>query len=131
MGEHIILAVDPGEVRIGLAVSDPTGTIARPLQVIKHISRPQDAAAIAEVAAVHGAELILIGLPLDDEGEIGPQARRSLRLVDELRKTTGVVVDTWDESGSTRLAGKKDEMIDARAAAYILQDYLDTLAGSH
>jgi putative Holliday junction resolvase len=130
MGEHIILAVDPGEVRIGLAISDPTGTIARPLHVIKHISRPQDAAAIAEVAAVHGAELILIGLPLDDQGEIGPQARRSLRLVDELRKTTGVVVDTWDESGSTRLAGKKDEMIDARAAAHILQDYLDTLAGS-
>ncbi len=130
MGERIVLAVDPGEVRIGLAISDPTGTIARPLQVIKHISRPQNAAAIAEVATAHGAELILIGLPLDDEGEIGPQARQSLRLVDELRKATRVAVDTWDESGSTQLAGKKDEMIDARAAAYILQDYLDTLARS-
>lgn len=130
MGERIVLAVDPGEVRIGLAISDPTGTVARPLQVIKHISRPQNAAAIAEVAMTYGVELILIGLPLDDEGEIGHQARRSLRLVDELRKATRVAVDTWDESGSTRLAGKKDEMIDARAAAYILQDYLDTLAGS-
>ena len=130
MGERIVLAVDPGEVRIGLAISDPTGTIARPLQVIKHISRPQNAAAIAEVATAHGAALILIGLPLDDEGEIGPQARQSLRLVDELRKATRVAVDTWDESGSTQLAGKKDEMIDARAAAYILQDYLDTLARS-
>jgi putative Holliday junction resolvase len=130
MGERIVLAVDPGEVRIGLAICDPTGTIARPLQVIKHVSRLQDAAAIAKAAKAHGADLILIGLPLDDEGEIGPQARRSLRLVDELRKATSVVVDTWDESGSTRLAGKKDDMVDARAAAYILQDYLDTMAGS-
>ncbi len=130
MGEHIVLAVDPGEVRIGLAISDPTGTIARPLQVIKHISRRQNAAAIAEVATEHGAELILIGLPLDDEGEIGHQARRSVRLADELRKATRVAVDTWDESGSTQLAGKVDEMIDARAAAFILQDYLDSLAES-
>ena len=130
MGERIILAVDPGEVRIGLAISDPTGTIARPLQVLRYISRPQNAAAIAEVAKEHRATLILIGLPLDDEGAIGPQARKSLRLAEELKKATGVDVHTWDESGSTQLSGKKDEMIDARAAAYILQDYLDTLAGS-
>ncbi len=130
MGERIILAVDPGEVRIGLAISDPTGTIARPLQVIKHISRQQNAATIAEVATEHGADLILIGLPLDDEGEIGHQARRSVRLADELRKATRVAVDTWDESGSTQLAGKVDEMIDARAAAFMLQEYLDSLAKS-
>ncbi len=130
MGERVVLAVDPGEVRIGLAVSDPTGTIARPLQVIDHISRQQNAATIAEVASAQAANLILIGLPLDGEGEIGHQARRSLRLVDELRKATRVAVETWDESGSTKMAGKKDEMVDARAAAYILQDYLDTQAGS-
>jgi len=129
MGERIILAVDPGEVRIGLAISDPTGAIARPLQVIRHVSRKQNAIAIAEVATANGADLVLVGLPLDDEGEIGPQARRSIRLVEELRNTTEVSVETWDESGSTQLAGRKDEMIDARAAAFILQDYLDTLAG--
>ena len=117
-------------MRIGLAISDPTGTIARPLKVIKHVSRPQDAAAIAEIAHEHGAELILVGLPLDDDGEVGHQARRSLRLVDEIRKATELVVDTWDESGTTVLAGKKDDMIDARAAAYLLQDYLDGQAGS-
>jgi len=130
MGERVVLAVDPGEVRIGLAISDPTGTIARPLQVIEHISRQQNAAAIAEIASARGAELILIGLPMDTEGEIGHQARRSLRLVDELRKATQVAVETWDESGTTQMAGKKDDMVDARAAAYILQDYLDTQAGS-
>ena len=130
MGELLILAVDPGEVRIGLAISDPTGTIARPLQVIDHVSRPHNSAAIADIAAAHGADLILVGLPLDDEGEIGHQARRSLRLVEELKKATDVAIKTWDESGSTRMAGAKDAMLDARAAAYILQDYLDTLAGS-
>ncbi|MFQ5942840.1 MAG: Holliday junction resolvase RuvX [Anaerolineales bacterium] len=126
----MILAVDPGEVRIGLAVSDPTRTIARPLKVIKHLSRSQDAAAISEVAAEHDADLILVGLPLDDEGEVGHQARRSLRLVDELRGATDLAVETWDESGSTIKAGARDEMTDARAAAHILQDYLDTLATS-
>ena len=130
MGKRVVLAVDPGEVRIGLAVSDPTGTIARPLQVIDHISRQQNAATIAEVASARGANLILIGLPLDDEGEIGHQARRSLRLADELRKATRVAIETWDESGSTKKAGRKDDMVDARAAAYILQDYLDTQAGA-
>jgi putative Holliday junction resolvase len=130
MGERLILAVDPGEVRIGLAISDPTGTIARPLQIIKHVSRTKNATTIVEVAAAHGVELILVGLPLDDEGEVGHQARRSLRLVEELRNASDVAVETWDESGSTQLAGVKDEMIDARAAAFILQDYLDTQADS-
>ncbi len=130
MGERLILAVDPGEVRIGLAISDPTGTIARPLQVIKHVSRAQNAEAVAEIAAAHGADLILVGLPLDDDGAVGHQARRSLRLVEELRHATDLAIKTWDESGSTQMAGTKDEMIDARAAAYILQDYLDTQAGS-
>lgn len=128
MGERIILAVDPGEVRIGIAISDPTGTIARPLQVIKHISRPRNALTIAEIAAAQGADLILIGLPLDSEGQVGHQARRSLRLVEELGKVTDLTVETWDESGTTQKAGKKDEMVDARAAAFILQDYLDTPA---
>ena len=130
MGERIILAVDPGEVRIGLAISDPTSTIARPLQVIRHQSRAQDAAEIAAIAAAHGADLILVGLPLDDEGQVGHQARRSLRLVDELSNATDLAVETWDESGSTQMAGIKDDNIDARAAAYILQDYLDSLAGA-
>ncbi len=130
VGERIILAVDPGEVRIGLAISDPTSTIARPLQVIRHKSRPQDAAEIAAIATDHGADLILVGLPLDDEGQVGHQARRSLRLVEELKNATDLAVETWDESGSTKMAGSKDSMIDARAAAYVLQDYLDTRARS-
>ena len=67
---------------------------------------------------------------MDDEGQVGHQARRSLRLVDELSNATDLAVETWDESGSTQMAGVKDNNIDARAAAYILQDYLDSLAGA-
>lgn len=125
MGERLILSVDPGEVRIGLAISDSSATIARPLKVFRHRSRSQDARTIAEVAASHDAILILVGLPLDAEGQVGHQARRSLRLVEALELVTSVPIETWDESGTTQFAGPKDEMIDARAAAHLLQDYLD------
>lgn len=126
-----VLAVDPGERRIGLALSDPTRLLARPLQVLAHVSRPQDAQAIAEAAERHSASLILIGLALDQEGEAGPQARKALRLAEAVRSATDLPVETWDESGTTRMAiqqGGDDDLLDARAAAFILQDYLDARA---
>ncbi len=63
----------PGEVRIGLAICDPTGTIARPLQVLRHKARAQDAERIVEIASEHQAEVILVGMALDAEGEAGYQ----------------------------------------------------------
>jgi putative Holliday junction resolvase len=123
-----ILAVDPGLARIGLAISDPTGTIARPLTVIKHNSRQRDAATILEVATEQGAEKVVVGVALDQNGEVGPQARMALRLVEILRAEGNLEIDTWDESGSTQAAQrgrKRDPMLDARAAAVILQEYLD------
>ncbi len=75
----LVLAVDPGEARIGLAVSDPTQTIARPLEVLRHTSRAADAQAIIECASRHGAGAIVVGLALDSEGEMGAQARRAWR----------------------------------------------------
>lgn len=126
-----VLAVDPGERRIGLALSDPTRLIARPLLVLEHRSRAEDARAIVAAAQQHSAGLILVGLALDQEGRVGPQARRGLRLAQAIRQLARVPVETWDESGSTQraaAAGQTDELLDARAAAFILQDYLDTLA---
>ncbi|HEY43967.1 MAG TPA: Holliday junction resolvase RuvX [Anaerolineae bacterium] len=123
-----ILAVDPGEVRIGLAISDPTGTIARPLSVLRHTARRKDALSILDTAVEHDVAKILVGIALDMEGEIGPQARRALRLVEALRIEGDLPVFTWDESGSTQSAqlGKgRDPMLDARAAAVFLQEYLD------
>ena len=123
-----VLSVDPGEVRIGLAISDPTRTIARPLEVVRHTSRAADALAILERAARHGAGAIVVGVALNSEGEVGPQARRGLRLAEAIRQQTSVPVETWDESGSTQTArrgARDDPMVDARAAAVILQEFLN------
>jgi putative Holliday junction resolvase len=123
-----VVAVDPGEARIGLAISDPTRSIARPLEVLHHTSRAADAQAILERAVRHGAGIIIIGVAFDSEGEVGPQARRAMRLAEALRGLTSLAVEIWDESGSTRAAqrGKRDDpLLDARAAAVILQEYLD------
>ncbi len=70
----------------------------------------------------------MIGLALDSEGEVGPQARRAVRLAEALRELTPLNVETWDESGSTIAARRNkrdDPLLDARAAAVILQEYLD------
>lgn len=108
-----------------MAVSDPTKTIARPLTVISHVSRASDAQAIARLAEEHEAELILVGIPLDQDGQHGPQARKSQRLAQAIQDHIQIQVILWDESGSSRAAGPDDQMHDARAAAVILQDYLD------
>ena len=131
-----VLAVDPGEKRLGIAVSDPTGTIARPLKVIRHVSRDEDAAAIAREAADQGAVEIIIGQALGDEGQPTPQSRHAERLAEEVRSQTQIKVGLWDESGSTQAARaarlamgvsrrKRSGHLDDIAATVILQSYLD------
>lgn len=131
-----ILAVDPGEVRLGLALSDPTGTIANPLTVLRHVSRPIDAAAIAQLAGEHQAGRIIVGQALDDENQPTPQSRRAARLAAAIRSQTALPVELWDESGSTQAARsarlalgvsrrKRRGHLDDLAATYILQTYLD------
>ncbi len=123
-----IIAVDPGDKRHGLAISDPTGLIARPLLVLEHTSRAADAREIVLTAENHEACMILVGIPYDSEGNPGPQARKALRLVETLCNTTTIPILTWDESGSTQAAlqiHKADQFLDARAAAVILQEYLN------
>lgn len=124
-----LMAVDPGDVRIGLAVSDEGGLISRPLKVIKHQSREEDAARILESAKEHSVSKIIVGLALDSDGQVGPQARKALRLVEALRSQTDIPVETWDESGSSQavssISRRRNESIDAIAAAHILQEYLN------
>ncbi|MFO7623978.1 MAG: Holliday junction resolvase RuvX [Anaerolineales bacterium] len=131
-----ILAVDPGEKRIGIAISDPTGTIANPLTVLKHVARPVDAAAIAQLAQEHGVELIIVGQNLDAEGEPTVQSRMAGRLAEAIRAQISVPVEMWDESGSTKAAraariamgvrkNKRRGHMDDLAATVILQSYLD------
>jgi putative Holliday junction resolvase len=130
------MAVDPGEKRIGLAISDPTATIASPLKVFQHVSRTLDAASIALAAAEQGAVLIVVGQALDGEGRVGPAARRAERLAEAIREQTSIPVVLWDESGSTQAArqariqmgvsrAKRSGHLDEIAATYILQSYLD------
>ena len=131
-----ILGVDPGEKNIGLALSDPTGMISTPLRVIKHVSRNEDAKAIAGIATENEALKIVIGQALGSEGEVGPAAVQSERLADCVRQFFSGEVILWDESGSTNAVkdiyltigvrkNKRRGHLDARAAAYILQDYLN------
>jgi len=132
------MAVDPGEGRIGIAMSDLTGTISAPHSVIRHVSRAVDAAVIAQLAAENEVGEIILGMALDASGEVGPQARKAGRLADAIRTQTAIPVVLWDESHSTqtaaetqRLMGVKQsrrrETIDALAAAVILQSYLDAV----
>ncbi len=131
-----ILAVDHGERRIGLALSDPTATIATPLKVIEHISRPVDAAQVAALAAEYEAGLIVIGQSFDEEGRPNLAGRRAARFAEALRSQTQLPVELWDEAFSTQdaraacIAGgasrkKRGGHQDALAAAVILQSYLE------
>ncbi len=132
-----ILAVDPGEKRIGLAISDPTGTLARPLGVIVHISRPENARLIAAAALQHQAEMILIGFSATGQDAANESERRAQKLAAALRRETRLPVKLWDESFSTQEARriqielgtpqkKRQGHLDDKAAAIILQDYLDS-----
>lgn len=132
-----ILSVDPGEKRLGIALSDPTGTIANPLTVLAHVSRPLDAASIAQLADDHEAKLIVVGQAIDEEGKPSPQGRRAARLAAAIRSQTDLPVELWDESYSTQDARnarillnsprrKRRGHLDDLAAAVILQSYLDS-----
>jgi putative Holliday junction resolvase len=131
-----ILAVDPGEKRLGLALSDPSGTIANPHSVIKHISRRKNAARIASLAQEQGCGRIVVGQALTWDGNPTAASRRSEKLASELRLLVDIPVVLWDESGSTKTAQqayrkmgvpRKKRMghLDEVAATVILQDYLD------
>lgn len=130
------LGIDHGNARIGIAISDLSLTLARPLRIVKHVSRKEDAEIVSQIAAEEGCSAIIVGLPLDADGSIGPRARSVNRFIDELRNQTECEVIAWDESNSTKSAtqasilrgeSKKQRQIamDDQAAAIILQDYLD------
>lgn len=132
-----ILGIDHGNARIGVAISDPTGSFARPLQIVKHISRAEDALTVADIAKLEDCQAIVVGIPLDADGSIGPRARSVNRFIEELQTQTDLNVIAWDESHSTQQAllasiargeGKKKRQgaMDDQAAAVILQDYLDS-----
>ena len=131
-----ILAVDHGEKQIGLALSDPTGTIASPFKVIKHVSRLMDAAQVANLASENNVVLIVIGQSFDEEGTPNLAGRRAAKFAEALKEQTQVPIILWDESFSTQDARatriemgvsrkKRAGHVDELAAVMILRSYLD------
>jgi putative Holliday junction resolvase len=133
-----LLALDVGEKRIGVALSDPLQILARPLTVIHRTSRADDFAKIGRLVDEQGAVQIVCGYPLSLDGSEGPQGRRVRRYAEALREAVAVPVVLWDESYSTaeaeemmqatqpRLSPReRRHWIDAVAAAVILQSYLN------
>jgi putative Holliday junction resolvase len=125
-----VLALDYGAARTGVAVSDPTGTISRPLGVVEGAATARGLERVAELVREHDAELVVVGLPLTLRGEHGSQAAETTAFVEALRGVVGVQVETYDERFTTALAaregGGSDE--DARAAAHLLDGYLRSIA---
>jgi putative Holliday junction resolvase len=132
-----ILAVDHGEKRIGLALSDPDAIIASPLKVIEHVSRLVDAAQVAELAAQHGAGRIVVGQSFDEDGRPNLAGRRAARFAEALQTQTDIPVALWDEAFSTRDARatriemgvsrkKRGGHLDELAAVLILRSYLES-----
>ena len=132
-----ILAVDHGEKRIGLALSDPTATIASPLKVIEHVSRVMDAAQVANLADENEVGLIVVGQSFDEEGAPNLAGRRAAKFAEALKIQTQIPVELWDESFSTQDARatriemgvsrkKRAGHMDELAAVIILRSYLES-----
>jgi putative holliday junction resolvase len=123
-----IVAVDYGSARTGVAVSDPTGTLAKPIGVIEHAGTEAGLERLVELIASEGAERVVVGMPLTLRGEVGEQARETERFVDQLRQAVDVPVEGFDERFTTDLAeqdpGSRNLPPDARAAAHLLTSYL-------
>jgi len=133
-----ILAVDPGSKRVGLALSDPTGTIAQPLAPVPAEPKAGLPARIADIARAREAERIVVGLPRRLDGTFGPEARSAEKLAAELRRSAGLPVDLVDErmttaaaeramiEGGVRRAQRRRD-VDRVAATMLLQSHLDRL----
>jgi putative Holliday junction resolvase len=119
-----VLALDYGSARTGVAVSDPTGTVARPLGVVEHAASEDGLRRVAELVRSEEAECVVVGLPLTLRGEHGEQARETDRFVEALEALLDVPVDRFDERFTTTLAGPAAGD-DARAAAHLLSSYLE------
>jgi putative Holliday junction resolvase len=120
-----VVALDYGRARTGVAVSDPTGTLARPLGVVERVGTEEGLAQLRRVIGEESPERVVVGLPLTLHGSHGEQARETERFVQMLRDLLDVPVELYDERFTTDLAeGGGDASEDARAAAHLLSDYL-------
>lgn len=131
-----ILAIDHGSVRLGLALSDPSGTIAQPLTVLRRRSEAEDLRELVRLVAEHEVEQIVVGLPRTLAGQLEAAARGAQEFGERVGRATGRPVAYWDERLTTVAAerylidqGKRRrerrQEVDRMAATLMLQGYLD------
>ena len=128
-----MLALDYGRARTGVAVSDATGTLARPLTVVERADSDAGVRRLAELVAAEEVDRVVVGLPLTLRGEAGDQAAETARFVERLRGAVDVPVESFDERFTTTLAAQARSAHaaeDARAAAHLLESYLTWAARS-
>lgn len=129
------LALDVGDARIGLAISDPGGIVCLPIEALARGEESDDIAAVIELATREDVEMIVVGLPLSLDGSHGPAARKMRRFTSALRRSAGVPVESYDERFTTaeaesrlRQAGFKPSKdrarLDSMAAVIILESFL-------
>ena len=133
----IIISVDLGKARTGLAVSDKTGFLASPLMMIEEKSEKKRLEKVAQAVTDNKAELVVVGLPKNMDGSEGDSAKSAREFASQLTEITGIKTVMQDERGTTITAhtylsnrdvrGKKRKaQVDIGAASIILQDYLDS-----
>ena len=126
-----VLALDYGSARCGCAISDPSGTLARPLAVIE----PPEPKIVAEIVSEHEVERVVVGLPVTMSGEEGEQAAVSRAFAADLERVLDVPVETYDERLTTKMAQQSARAgaaaaEDSLAAAHLLESYLASIEGS-
>ena len=121
-----VLALDFGSARTGVAVSDPTGTLARPLCVVERAASGPGLDRLVAVIREERPERVVLGLPLTLRGDHGEQARETAAFAESLRARIDVPVETFDERFTSVLADGDD----AKAAAHLLSSYLEWSSGA-
>jgi len=136
-----ILGLDVGDVRIGVALSDETTTLATGILTLTRVGPRKDVQAIRDLVGERGAGQVVVGVPWRLDGSLGPQGEKVMAFVEALRRSLSVPVETWDERFTTVVADERlaeagirrrerKSKIDKAAAAVILQGYLDDRAAS-
>ncbi len=128
MSGRRIIALDYGRVHTGVAISDPSGTIVRPLEAIREAATPEGLKRVAAIVEREAADGILVGMPVSLSGERGSQALETEDFIKSLSESAGIPVSSWDERFTSKLAAEKGRFSDSDphslAACCLLEDYL-------
>ncbi|MDM8311824.1 MULTISPECIES: Holliday junction resolvase RuvX [Clostridium] len=134
-----ILGLDVGDRTIGVAISDPLGFTAQGITTIRRKSLQYDLDELKKICDEYSVEVILLGLPKNMNGTIGPQGEKVLEFCEKLKEFLGLPIEMWDERLTTVAAtramleadmsrAKRKKIVDKMAATYILQGYLDRIS---